>query len=109
MSAAPAMKERELHDAILEMAKRFGWRAASFGALAGKHGRFLTPVKGDAKGFPDILAVRGKRMVAAELKAGRNKPTAEQEAWLQAFADAGALACVWTEKDWPAAVEMVLR
>ncbi len=40
-----------------------------------------TAIQGDA-GFPDIVAVRGDRMLFAELKAEKGKLSAEQEEWI---------------------------
>lgn len=36
-------------------------------------------------GFPDLLAIRGARLLAIELKVGRRKVTPEQAEWLRAF------------------------
>ncbi len=53
------------------------------------------------KGFPDILLLKGPRIVVAELKVGRNKLTPEQESWLAAFRLVpGAEVFEWRETDW---------
>jgi hypothetical protein len=36
-------------------------------------------------GLPDLIAVRGPRLIAAELKAERGRFTADQSAWLDAL------------------------
>jgi|SRR5215831_11530647 len=41
-------------------------------------------------GFPDIVAIKGSRLVVLELKAERGRVTAEQRAWLADFAAVGA-------------------
>ena len=58
-------------------------------------------------GFPDLVALRGPRMVVAELKAldrrtGKpKKVTPAQERWLRAFrAMRGPEVFVWTPLDW---------
>lgn len=38
-------------------------------------------------GFPDIVALRGHRLLALELKTRRGRATADQLAWLVAFAE----------------------
>ncbi|WP_273845426.1 hypothetical protein [Rubrobacter calidifluminis] len=48
-------------------------------------------------GFPDLVCVKGERLVAMELKVGRNRPTANQLAWLEALREAG----VETYLMWP--------
>ena len=40
-----------------------------------------------APGFPDIIAVRGRRMLAIEVKTEAGKVTDEQLEWLRAFAE----------------------
>lgn len=51
-------------------------------------------------GFPDLILMKGQRLLAIELKVGQNKPTADQRKWLLAFHKTGALATVWTPADW---------
>lgn len=40
-------------------------------------------------GFPDLVAVRGDRLLFAELKVARGKVSADQEAWLTALRASG--------------------
>ena len=61
----------------------------------------------DGKGFPDLLLLRGRKLILRELKAGAEL-TPEQEAWLRAFSDASVDASVWTPADWPE-IERTLR
>lgn len=46
-------------------------------------------------GVPDILAVRGCRLLALELKREGGRTTPEQRAWLAALAEAGAEVAVY--------------
>lgn len=94
----PEITEVAFTDQVLELARIFGWRTAHFRAAMTKRG-WRTPVQGDGKGFPDLLLIRD-RVIVAELKVGRNKPTAEQVAWLDGFRKAGAEAYLWTPTDW---------
>ena len=41
--------------------------------------------RGSVAGFPDLVLVRGDRVVFAELKVGRNKRTQQQEVWATAL------------------------
>ena len=60
------------------------------------------------EGFPDLVIVKPPRLVFAELKAGSNRPTPAQRAWLEALGGCpGVQACVWTPADWDA-IERVL-
>lgn len=94
--------------AVLGLAKLLGWRTAHFRPGLTRRGRWVTAVQGDGVGFPDVLAVRRGVLVVAELKVGRNTPTAEQEDWLAAFRAAGVNAYVWTPAHWPE-IEAVLK
>jgi len=62
------------------------------------------PIRRSVEGFPDLVLVRppagggGRgRVVFAELKVGRARPTVAQEAWLEGLRLAGQEAYVW----WP--------
>ena len=51
-------------------------------------------------GFPDLVLVRGERIVMAELKLDGKKPTAVQQAWLDALARAASIEVyVWRPSD----------
>jgi hypothetical protein len=41
--------------------------------------------RGSQPGFPDVLALKGPRLVVAELKSEHGKLTPEQARWLAAF------------------------
>ncbi len=53
-----------------------------------------------APGFPDIIALKGKRQLVVETKRAGEQPTEEQERWLEAFRQAGAEVHVFTPDDW---------
>jgi hypothetical protein len=96
----PGITESEFLDQVLQYAKLRGWRSAHFRPAKTIDG-WRTPVSGDGKGFPDLLLVRGDRVIVAELKVGKNKLTLEQIAWLAAFKGANIPAFVWTPGEWP--------
>lgn len=53
-------------------------------------GGWVTATQGSgASGFPDITAVRGRRLLFIELKSTRGKVTAAQQDWLARLRDAG--------------------
>ncbi|HJZ56769.1 MAG TPA: hypothetical protein VKE74_17510 [Gemmataceae bacterium] len=84
--------------AVIQLARLHGWRCAHFRA-ARTVGGWRTPVSGDV-GFPDLVLARRERLVVAELKIGRGRPTDEQSAWLSAFTAAGVQAFIWTPELW---------
>ena len=98
------MKEKELVAAVLGLLEQRGWRAIhQLPAVVGQRGHMLTAYQGPgAKGWPDIFAVRGDRAIAMELKAGRNKPSAEQLAWLADLRAAGIETYIVYDVDWMA-------
>lgn len=91
---APKVSEREFTAQVIELAQMFGWKAAHFRpAWTGRGWR--TPVQGDGAGFPDLILVRGARLIAAELKVDGAKATEPQLEWLRVLATAGATTAVW--------------
>lgn len=57
-------------------------------------------------GFPDLVLVRGRRVVFAELKREGEKPTKEQEKWLELLEATGSAEVhLWRPSDWEAIQE----
>jgi hypothetical protein len=80
------MAESTLTSAVLRAFKHAGWLTMHM--HSSRHAHYLA----STKGFPDILALRGNRLVIAELK-GRNAegyvgtPEPRQRVWLKAWQD----------------------
>jgi hypothetical protein len=55
-------------------------------------------------GFPDLVLLRGQRLVFAELKTARGRLTAAQQQWLEALRQTPAEVYVWRPDDWDAIV-----
>jgi len=66
---------------IIDLAHLHGWRVAHFRPARTAAG-WRTPVAGDGVGCPDLIMVRGPRLIAAELKSKGGDLTVEQIAWL---------------------------
>lgn len=113
------MTERQLQDAIVELARLLGWLV--YHTHDSRH---------SAAGFPDLVLVRGVRIVFAELKSANGELAPAQIAWLEAFERVGDFidlghfskvdfptcgapsveSLVWRPDDWTAGrVEEVLR
>ena len=73
------MTEKQLQQAVLDLARRMGWRCYH-----------TFDSRRSEPGFPDIIAIRGERLVAIELKSDTGKLTDAQVEWLTAFNE------VWT-------------
>lgn len=70
-----AMKERDLLAEVRSLAEGMGWLV--YHSWSSIH---------SPAGLPDLLMVKGHRLIAAELKAEKGKVTEAQEQWLQALA-----------------------
>lgn len=92
---------------VLDLAKLLRWRSAHFRPAETGRG-WRTAVAGDGVGFPDLVLLKGRTLLVAELKVPPNVPTAEQLDWLAAFRAAGTPAYLWTPADWPE-IEKVLK
>ena len=60
-------------------------------------------------GFPDLVLVRGSRLIFAELKREGENPTQDQRLWLQALSAVGTPieTYVWRPSDWPQIAEIL--
>lgn len=84
------LTERQLQDAIVQTARLLGW---------------LTYHTYDSRrsdpGFPDLVLVRGPRLIFAELKTEKGRMTAEQEHWRDLLQAVTAVeAYLWRPADW---------
>lgn len=89
---AGAMPEEELLVAVETEATLGGWRWHHIRRAD------LAQQQGDP-GWPDFLALRGDRIVVAELKAALGRVESAQATWLDAWAAAGAEVFVWRPAD----------
>ena len=103
----PVQSERDFQTAVVRYARIMGWRIAHFRPAQMRSGAWATPMQGDP-GFPDLVMVRGGRVVFAELKRVGKKPQDLQSAWLDDLkACDGVEVYVWTADHWDA-IEVVL-
>jgi hypothetical protein len=60
------------------------------------------------KGWPDLVLVRPPRLVVAELKVGKRKPTDPQRDWLEALGSCPPVeAYCWWPEDWDEILEVL--
>lgn len=95
---------------VLQLARLLGWATAHFRPALTRRG-WRTPVQGDGAGFPDLVLLRGERLIFAELKSRRGVTSPEQRAWLDALRRVpGVEVCEWRDGVTPwQEVEGVLR
>lgn len=72
--SSQAVSERALQAEALRLLELLGWRCYH-----------TFDSRRSAPGFPDLIAVRGDRMLALELKSERGRATGEQLEWLRAL------------------------
>lgn len=111
LDVVPGETEAQFQARFVAYARGKGWnRIAHFRRVRvqRKDGStyWETPVAEDGAGFLDLELVRD-RLVKVELKVRPNKPTAEQEEWLEAYRKAGVEAHVFYPEDF-ALIEKVL-
>ena len=108
-TTAPGMSERQLQDAIIELAKLLGWRIAHFRPAMTREG-WRTAVQGHV-GFPDLVLLRPPRLIFAELKSKKGRVDFEQATWLNGLNEVkGVEQYCWRPADWElGTVEEVLR
>lgn len=92
------MKGRDLQRDIIDLARTLGWLVAHTPPIKTERG-WRTAVAADGKGFPDLLLVR-ERIIVAEVKGDEDRLRPEQSRWLTAFRLAGVAAHVWTPREW---------
>ena len=105
----PKISEAEFQRQVLQLARYCGWRRAHFRVARTAKG-WRTAVEGDGAGFPDLILIHAQRgrLIVAELKRDGEAPTAEQQAWLMAWAEVGAETFVWRPADWPAIQQILM-
>lgn len=69
-----AMSEDQLLEWVVDVADLFGWR--TYHTHDSRHSQ---------RGFPDLVMVRGRRVIFAELKSANGTLTPEQKGWLEAL------------------------
>lgn len=69
-----AISEREFQAQVVQLAKLHGWMVSH--SWLSVH---------SAAGYPDIVAVKGARMLAIEVKRERGRVTEAQQTWLDAL------------------------
>ena len=91
------LSEKDFMDSVVAVAKGRGWLVYH-----------THDSRRSEPGFPDLVMLRGKRMIVAELKVGKNTLTLEQEEWMKAFEAAGVSECnEWYPANWGEIMEVL--
>lgn len=103
------MNEKELQEAVIDLAHLLKWRVAHFRPAMNAKGEWRTAVAGDGKGFPDLVLVRD-RVLFVELKSDTGRLTVEQQDWAFALSHAGVEWTLWSPTHWASGtIEHTLR
>ena len=92
-----SISEKQFQAQVVELAQLFGWLVYH-----------TYDSRRSAHGFPDLVLVRGERVLFVELKRQDGKATPKQRVWLEALKAAGQEVYLWRPSDWDA-LEAVLR
>lgn len=109
------MKESDFQQQVIDLAHLSRWdKVAHFRTVRVQRSNggvyYCTPVAADGVGFPDLLMVRGERLVIAELKVGTNRLSEDQAEWMFALSGAKSVETyVWYPKDWDDIEEKLRR
>lgn len=106
VNGLPDVSEQAFQQAVTDAMTALGWRWIHFRPAQTARG-WRTPLSG-SPGFPDIVAVKGERVLFIELKSMNGKLRDEQRYWLSALGAAGAEVHCWKPEDWPL-IEGLLR
>jgi hypothetical protein len=95
--ALRAIPERELQKQVQKLLNLYGWRwfHAPDNRVANGH------IQNIKAGFPDLCAVKGSRLIFAELKRQTGVLHPDQIEWHEALAAAGHTVYVWRPSDLP--------
>ncbi len=94
MSGYADISEKAFTAQVIALLRWYKWRCAHFRPAMTKRGRWITAMSGDV-GFPDIVASRRERLIFAELKTAKGKPTPAQYEWLKSLGGAPVEVYLW--------------
>ena len=89
MQALPKITEKEFMSQVIQLARLCGWKVYH-----------THDSRRSVAGFPDLVLLRQGVLIVAELKVGKNQPTAEQAEWLRSFHAVGGRVFVWYPEHW---------
>lgn len=105
-----AVTERAWQAQVEGVARFGGWLAYHAPDNSPRRSRSgATYVQNVRRGFPDLVLVRGRRLLAVELKTETGVVSPDQVAWLTALAGAGAEVAVWRPRDRAVMEDVLLR
>jgi hypothetical protein len=84
---------------VIDLCRLMHLHTAHFRPALSRSGRYMTPVGGDGKGWPDLTIVGPGGVLFRELKSPTGSRSPEQRLWAEWLAEAGADVAVWKPRD----------
>jgi len=91
--------EEDFQRKVLQLCKLLHLHTAHFRPALSRSGRYITPVAGDGKGWPDLTIVGPGGVLYRELKSATGSRTPEQRQWAEWLTEAGQDVAVWKPRD----------
>lgn len=92
------INEKALQNAVVELAKLYGWRVHHTRPAQMPSGKWATPIQGHA-GFPDLVLVRPPEILFVELKSAIGRTSPQQDEWLADLTASGVEVHLWRPRD----------
>lgn len=89
---------------VVGLARAYGWEhiyhapAGGYGSAKTGGRRVAAEQLPEGRGFPDLLLIKGRRLIVAELKTRTGRMRPGQVGWLDAFRMVGAAVYEWTNE-----------
>lgn len=101
------MLEKDFGKSVESIFTTFGWTWKHDLPAVMQSGKWATPLAGK-RGFPDYIAVRGERIVCAELKNEKGRLRPDQRQWIEILKMTGKVEVyVWRPSDWKDLIEIL--
>lgn len=96
------LTEAQFEAQVEQLASHYGWAWIHIAPAMNDRGYWRTPIRGDlGRGWPDLMLVKGSRVIFAELKANGKYATSEQKGVLALLSHIpGAEVYVWHPHQW---------
>lgn len=102
------LSEAQFQKQVEELAKIYHWHWMHIRPGLNQRGSWRTPISGDlGAGWPDLVLVRGDRMVFAECKSEKGKLTGAQVMVLNALEATGHEVFCWRPSDFDSIAEVL--
>lgn len=107
MTVKIQLTEAAFQRQVTELAEYNGWAWMHL-ERGQNRGAWMTPVSGPlGKGWPDLVLLKGHRILFVELKSDKGLTSVNQREILKSLSRTGHPAMVWRPVDWPTIVDVL--